>query len=237
MKILVTQSNFFPWRGFYTMLLNVDKVIFLDNVQYTKRDWRNRNIFRRNLKTNEGQWITMPVVGGGSQTQSISQVLVADYPKFIENFFNKMKSVYGKSEYFTEMKAIIDWCSIFQSNQFVYLSEFNRLLTSKIADNLGLPVKMYSELLPDFKTEPSQRILDIVIKHGGSVYLTGPKAKSYLDNSRFLERNIEVRYADFKKLPLADGSHSSLGYEFSILDSISRLGLKKTRESISVKLI
>src|SRR5690349_15576936 len=46
------------------MIRAVDEFVLLDDVLYTKNDWRNRNL----LKTPTGvQWITVPVVAGSSK--------------------------------------------------------------------------------------------------------------------------------------------------------------------------
>ena len=57
-KVAIIQSNYIPWKGYFHMIDKVDHFILLDDVQYTKRDWRNRN----RIKTKQGlQWLTIPV--------------------------------------------------------------------------------------------------------------------------------------------------------------------------------
>ena len=43
-KIAVLQSNYIPWKGYFDIIHDVDEFIFHDDLQYTKNDWRNRNI-------------------------------------------------------------------------------------------------------------------------------------------------------------------------------------------------
>ena len=45
-KVAIVQSNYIPWRGYFDLIASVDEFIFLDDVQFTKRDWRNRNQIR-----------------------------------------------------------------------------------------------------------------------------------------------------------------------------------------------
>ena len=57
-KIAILQSNYIPWKGYFDIIRRSDVFVIYDEVQYTKNDWRNRNL----IKTNNGtQWITIPV--------------------------------------------------------------------------------------------------------------------------------------------------------------------------------
>ena len=57
-KIAILQSNYIPWKGYLELINMVDEFILYDDMQYTRRDWRNRN----KIKTPQGlQWLTIPV--------------------------------------------------------------------------------------------------------------------------------------------------------------------------------
>src|SRR5690606_10151511 len=59
MKAAIVQSNYLPWKGYFDIINMVDLFIFYDDVQYTKRDWRNRN----RIKTRDGiKWLTVPAL-------------------------------------------------------------------------------------------------------------------------------------------------------------------------------
>ena len=48
MKVAVLQSNYIPWKGYFDIIHDVDLFIFYDDVQFTKNDWRNRNLIKKN---------------------------------------------------------------------------------------------------------------------------------------------------------------------------------------------
>src|SRR5690242_7600286 len=69
-KVAILQSNYIPWKGYFDMIASVDEFILYDDMQYTKRDWRNRN----QIKTPQGlQWITVPVLVKGKYHQKINE--------------------------------------------------------------------------------------------------------------------------------------------------------------------
>ena len=42
-KVGIIQSSYIPWKGYFDIIHDVDLFVYLDDVQYTSRDWRNRN--------------------------------------------------------------------------------------------------------------------------------------------------------------------------------------------------
>ena len=43
MRIAILQSSYIPWKGYFDLIQPVDEFVLFDDVQYTRRDWRNRN--------------------------------------------------------------------------------------------------------------------------------------------------------------------------------------------------
>jgi hypothetical protein len=73
--VAIVQSNYIPWKGYFDIINLVDEFILFDDMQYTRRDWRNRN----RLKTANGsQWITIPVDVKGRYFQKIKNTEVSN---------------------------------------------------------------------------------------------------------------------------------------------------------------
>jgi hypothetical protein len=74
-KVAILQSNYIPWKGYFDLINMVDEFILYDDMQYTRRDWRNRN----KIKTDQGlKWLTIPVDVKGKYYQTINQTHVSD---------------------------------------------------------------------------------------------------------------------------------------------------------------
>src|SRR6201984_3471754 len=79
-RVAILQSNYIPWKGYFDLIRSVDEFILFDDMQYTRRDWRNRN----RIKTPQGsQCITIPVEVKGKYLQKINETRVSDaeWPK------------------------------------------------------------------------------------------------------------------------------------------------------------
>ena len=72
-RVAILQSNYIPWKGYFDLIHDVDLFVFYDDVQYTTRDWRNRN----KIKTPNGPiWLTVPV--GSDRNRLVCDVRIAD---------------------------------------------------------------------------------------------------------------------------------------------------------------
>src|SRR5262245_43862038 len=101
-RVAIVQSNYIPWKGYFDLIAAVDEFILLDDVQYTKRDWRNRNL----IKTAQGaQWLTIPVVNKGRQTQLIEETEISE--AWAEQHWTRIKHSYQKAPYFRDYEQPI----------------------------------------------------------------------------------------------------------------------------------
>jgi WbqC-like protein family len=95
-RIAILQSNYIPWKGYFDIIASVDEFIVYDEVQYTKNDWRNRNI----IKTPGGTlWLTIPVRHSGRFGQSISETRVSDR-SWARKHWQSFVTYYSKAGHF-----------------------------------------------------------------------------------------------------------------------------------------
>ena len=108
-KELLHSPTIFHWKGYFDSIQKVDVFVIYDDMQYTKRDWRNRNL----IKTVNGlKWLSIPVQVKGKYFQKINETLVSD-PDWSEKHFNLIKESYRKAPYF---KSHICWIESLYSN-------------------------------------------------------------------------------------------------------------------------
>lgn len=190
-KIAISQSNYIPWKGYFDLIASVDEFILYDDMQYTRRDWRNRN----RIKTPQGtQWLTVPVKVKGQYHQKIKDTLI-DGSDWSGSHWNTLRHFYRRAPFFSE---IAQWLEpIYLTEIFTHLSELNHRLIKVICDFLGIGTRISNSsdyVLTEGKTE---RLTELCAQAGGSIYYSGPAAKGYLDEAVFHERGIEVAWYDY----------------------------------------
>lgn len=233
MRVAIIQSSYIPWRGFFAALARCDTFIFLDSVQFTRRDWRTRNV----IKTAQGvHWLSVPVMQKGNFYASIDGVRIAD-PKWLQSHLKSIESAYRRAPHFEDAFPPIK--SIYESvAEMPTLSEVNQTMTQALCRILRLDTRLVRDV--DLLSreamaamQPTERLVRLSAATGAQAYLSGPSAKSYLDEGAFAALGIQVEWIDYSRF--AEPYRQMWG-EFvpgvSILDTLLNLGLAKTRAMV-----
>jgi hypothetical protein len=172
----------------------VDEFVILDSVQFTKNDWRNRN----RIATPAGPaWLTIPIRTAGRFSQAIKDAEVAD-AGWAHRHWRTLVQNYAKApnfgRYAPELEAAYD-CAAREP----HLSRINRVFLDLLCRWLGIQTRITSsELYPD-APDRVERLIAICRAAGAATYLSGPKAKSYLDPARFAAAGIALRFVEYRE--------------------------------------
>ncbi|WP_294211743.1 WbqC family protein [uncultured Chryseobacterium sp.] len=218
-KIIITQSNYIPWKGYFDGINMVDEFIIYDDMQYTKRDWRNRNM----IKTKDGlKWLSIPVEVKGKFFQKINETKVSD-KNWAQNHWAVIHQNYSKAPYFKLYRDVFEgFYKDCEKEQ--YLSKINYLFLKGICELLDIKTKIsWSNdfILTEGKTE---RLVDLCQQINATDYYSGPAAKEYMDESLFEKENIKVHYFDYNNYPEYPQQFDSFEHGVTILDLLFNMG-------------
>ncbi len=192
MLISVHQPQYLPWLGYFDKIAGSDLFVFLDDVQYKKREFQNRN----KIRTKEGfMWLTVPVITKGSYYQRINEVLIYPTSTWKNEHLKSIIHNYAKSAYF---ELYIDFFEKLYKINWEYLCDLNVETIKFIMKELGMntPVEFSSKL--KLESRATQRLIDICKHFGADTYLSGTGARDYMDEKTFEENGIKVVYQDFR---------------------------------------
>jgi hypothetical protein len=218
-KILITQSNYIPWKGYFKAIASTDIFVVYDEMQYTKRDWRNRNL----IKTENGlKWLSIPVEVKGKYFQKISDTVISDKNWNISHL-NLLKTNYKNA---THYKEVINWVeSLYMDCDFNYLTEINCYFIEKINEFLGIQTVIKHSKDFNLHDERTQRLVNICKDLKGTDYYSGPAAKAYMEEEKFITENIKIHYFDYANYPEYSQLHLPFEHGVSILDLIFNEGI------------
>ena len=189
-KIAILQSNYIPWKGYFDLINYVDEFVLYDDVQFTKRDWRNRNI----LKTNHGlKWLTIPVQHI-KQSQLIRDTKISD-KKWARKHWTSVLHNYSRARCFSEYKEIFE--ELYLTSTHDYLSEINFIFIKKINELLGINTRIRLSSEFDLAQGQTERLIGICNQCGATEYLSGPAAKQYFDNELARKENMKVTWVEY----------------------------------------
>lgn len=211
-KVAISQSNYIPWKGYFDAINEVDEFMLYDDMQYTRRDWRNRN----KIKTREGaKWLTVPVEVKGKYFQKINETLISD-PKWGQDHWNSILHNYNKAPFFKDYKEIFE--ALYLNSQEDHLSIVNYNFIMAICGILGITTKISWSSDFELKEDRNERLVDLCVKTGATDYFSGPAAKAYMDEHLFEKENIRVHYYDYSGYPVYNQVHGEFDHAVSILD-------------------
>lgn len=212
------QSNYIPWKGYFDLIASADQFVLYDIVQFTKNDWRNRNL----IKTASGLlWLTIPVVQSGRFGQTIEEVEVTD-DRWRVKHWRSLEQAYRRAPFFSRYRDRFE--ALYLASGERRLAAINQAFISNIADAIGIttPIATAADIeLPDDRID---RLIEICRTFDASEYISGPAARAYLDERRFREAGIEIRYMDYSGYSEYPQLHPPFEHRVTALDLLFNTG-------------
>jgi len=190
-KVAILQSNYIPWKGYFDLINMVDEFVLYDDMQYTRRDWRNRN----KIKTSNGlAWLTIPVEVKGKYFQKINETIISE-PGWAINHWATIKQFYSKASFFKEYKEAFE--PFYLNTTEKLLSKVNYELIKIINDIFKIKTNISWSSDYNLVEGKTERLLDIVQQAKGTEYISGPSAKDYIDERLFRDAKIKLTWMEY----------------------------------------
>ena len=196
--------------------------ILYDHVQYTERDWRNRN----KIKTHQGMmWLTIPV--RNNFPQKIKETVVS-YPGWNRKHWKSIVRNYSRTKYFHNYRELFE--ELYLGQNEVSLGQINHRFLTAICKILGINTKiswsMDYHLIEGDKTE---REVDLCKQAGATEFICGPRAKAYINEDLFKNEGMVLRYMDYSEYPEYRQLFPPFEHRVSIIDLIFNEGPDSTK--------
>lgn len=218
MKIAIHQPEHIPWLGFFHKINMADIYVVLDNVQYRRRYFQNRN----KIRTKDGwQWVTVPL-----EKETRDNLLIKDAKIFNGTLKWKDRNTdtiyhnYCQAKYFNRYW---DEFKVLYITDFPHLIDLNMQLLDFFFQQLGIKKKILFASSLGVSGEKGDLILNICTTLKAEVYISGISGRDYLDLARFKDKGIEVTVQDFHH-PLYRQLHEPFIACMSVIDLLFNYG-------------
>ncbi|MBT8604113.1 WbqC family protein [Polynucleobacter paneuropaeus] len=218
MKIAILQSNYIPWKGYFDLIASVDEFIIYDDMQYTRRDWRNRN----KIKTPQGlQWLTVPVQVKGKFDQKIKDTKIADSDWAVLHW-KSLDQNYRSAPYFNEISM---WLKpLYLARKYNSISDLNESLIRAICQYLGITTHITRSSDYTMLKGKTECLVDLCKQAGGNEYISGPSAKGYIDELIFKDSGIILTWFDYDGYPKYPQLWGDFEHHVTIIDMLFNCG-------------
>jgi hypothetical protein len=218
-KIAILQSNYIPWKGYFDMIRSVDEFILYDDMQYTRRDWRNRNL----VKSPQGlHWLTIPVEVKGKYDQKIKDTKVSNN-SWAKDHWKTIKLFYSKTPHFKKYERVFEK-TYQECESLELLSQVNFKWISLICGLLQISAKLSWSMDYELKEGKTERLIGLCQSAGATHYLSGPAAKDYIVPELFHQAKIELSYMDYAGYAEYHQLYGPFEHSVSVIDLIFNEG-------------
>jgi len=227
MIVSIHQPHFLPWMGYMNKVMNSDKFVWLDTVQFRKNYFQNRT----KIKSIAGTplWLTLPVHNHLGDLISDIRISESDWKKKI---IGKVHANYSKAPYYSKYsEGLYEVWAGCESDRLTDINLATFMHLKKLL-NIQTDVIVASEMQVE-SSDPTGRLVEICRKLGASAYIAGRGGKDYMNLAEFEKENVRVIWQDFdpgkvRYAQIGDGYLAGL----SIIDCLFNVGLE-TAESLT----
>jgi len=194
MRIAISQPTYLPWMGYFDLIDQVDTFVFLDDVQFEKRSWQQRN----RIKTPLGlQWLTVPVNSRGRQMQLIREVEI-ESRDFWQNHLRAIDLNYRRAPFFS--RYFHELSSLLAGFDGTRLADLNVLLIQWFVNMLGIKTRLVSSSSLRQPGRRTELLANLCESLGGDVYTSPLGSAVYLlkEQDAFLARGMKIVFQHYK---------------------------------------
>ena len=177
MRVAISQPTYLPWLGYFDVIDQVDRFVVLDNVQFEKQSWQQRN----RIKSATGlQWLTVPVEFRGRLGQQIREVQIRD-ASFGKDHLRAVELAYRRAPFFEEHYPVL--AAHLQSVQpGSLLMDLNLELLRWLLKTMGIATPLFLASQIPVEGKRTELLAAICRNLGGEAYLSAPGSAVYLLN-------------------------------------------------------
>ena len=185
----IHQPQYLPWLGYFDKIDKADLFCVLDNVQFKKNEWQNRN----RIKTAQGwQWVSVPVKHRFPQT--IQEVEINNLVNWRRKHLQSLITNYKRAPFFQEY---IWFFEELYAKEWTSLADLNIHIIENLCGLLDLQAERSLASSLSLREDPTDRLIDICKALGADAYLSGKDGITYMDLERFKANGIRVAVQNF----------------------------------------
>ena len=223
----IMQPTYLPWAGYFNLINSCDFFVFLDDVQFAKQSWQNRN---KILIGGKSHWLTVPV-RRKRLNDKIYNIKIDDTQKWRMKHIRSIKQSYNSHNYYEQLRPIL---KLLNNTDIQYLSKLNINVIRYISNVLNIDTSKFY-LSSEFKKTGTRsvKLLDIIKELDCDTYLSPVGSKRYIEDDMVLnESGVKVVYQDYVLNYYKQKNIISHISHLSIIDIIANIGLNNCEDFV-----
>lgn len=187
----IMQPTYLPWMGYFEMIQASDVFILLDDVQFNKKSWQQRN----SIKGPNGRiWLTVPVFQKGNRFQEINKVSINDQENWAKKHLKSLETSYAKSQYFDR------YISVFRElyhNDWEYLADLTIASIRTLMEQIGITTPLQLSSAMEISLTGNEKVVEICKNVGADELYDAAGAVEFIDAKIFEEAGVQVTFQEY----------------------------------------
>lgn len=217
--VAIHQPNYLPWLGFFHKLAQADRFVSLDSVQYTRTGFTNRSQI---LGPRGSLPLTVPVLTKGHYHSPITAIELNPTIRWAAKHLRALTQSYGRTPHWAAHAPFLQ--TVYEATTWQRLIDLNEALLRHLlaALEIDIPFLRASEL--GAAGQSTDLLIDLTRRASGTVYLSGPSGRQYLDPAAFAAAGLTLRFSDFVHPVYDQGGRGNFVPRLSALDLVLHHG-------------
>jgi len=210
------QPHYLPWLRYFEKIARCDAFVLLDNIQYSKNGWQNRNKVKG---SNGATLLTLPVHAPLGET--IDRIAIDNRMNWRRKHWGTIRQCYARAPY---ADGYLPFFEATYAREWELLHELNRHMLDYFLDALSIDTPIYYASELDVSGEATERLVNLVKAVGGTAYYTGAYAlDAYLDADALAEAGVELVLQEWTA-PVYAQLHGEFVPDLAIVDLLMNCG-------------
>jgi len=226
-KCAIMQPSYLPWAGYFNLIAQVDAFVFLDDAQFQKNSWHNRN---RILVNQLPHWITAPIKRE-SLSQTINKSSFDNKQNWQQKHVKLLKQTYSKHPFSEDVFPLFEFIENCDSKN---LADLNIRLIKWVMMKLDIKTDCFLSSELDVSGKRTERIIKILEKLNADIYLSPEGSAEYLELDDFSSKSsTKLTFQSFEPKLYSQHLQDKFESHLSIIDVVANIGWKKTKKYIT----
>lgn len=202
----IHQPSVWPFLGRFDKIARSDVFVSLDDVQYVKNEYKNRNrLFLNAVKSPQREvvgWLTLPVRAEKLE-QTIRDSRVTQVPQTFRKHLVTLQQAYGRAPGFDEVWPKVEGVYRRFEREALSLADINEAMERVVIELLGIQTEWFgpASKITEKSSDPTQRLIDICKHVGADTYLAGAGGQSYMKAAEFERQGIKLIWQEWHPSP------------------------------------
>lgn len=224
MIISAHQPEYLPYTGFFYKMAKADTFVLADHLQFSKKDFLNRNRIRTNANPQGWVWLTVPVLLHGKGYQKINEIEIDNSTLWGKKHWQLIYFNYKKTPFFDKYSGFFEKL---YAKKWQKLVDLNENIIYYLQKELRIKTEIIKSSKYNFRGKKTDFIVELCKKFEANTYLSGLGGKNYMDLELFKKNNIKNVFSDFK-YPIYPQRFGPFVENLSVIDLLFNCGPKSS---------